>query len=171
MKKLFKKIDGYITNFEEFVIIAGVLGSTFLITANVVMRYVFNASFFFAEEFARYIAIWVTFFGASACIRHNVHVKIEVLLTKLPFKAVKILVCFTFALCISGCIFLFLTGIDLVVRLAASGQMNTAVTWLPMWIPNVCIPIFGVLATKNYTHLLILNLLRRNEIVYTIGGQ
>ena len=148
----------------------GVISATLIIATNVLMRYVFDIGLIWAEESVRFIIIWVTFVGASLCIRNNIHVKVDVLHLKLPFKYEKMLICFIYLVCIVFCIFLAYTGGILTYRVFATGQFNTSMPWLRMWMVNLSIPVFGVLGTKDFIQLFVLNLIRKGEIVRTVGG-
>ena len=57
--------------------ILSVLIMTVLITTGVVMRYVFNLGAQFAEPVSIFFAIQLTFYGAAACLRAGVHLKLE----------------------------------------------------------------------------------------------
>lgn len=52
--------------------------------ANVVVRYVTDASFAFTEEFSVFLLVIVTFAGAAAAARDNQHIRIELLEHLLP---------------------------------------------------------------------------------------
>ena len=50
-----------------------------LVTAEVVLRYVFLESLIVADELSRYLMIWVAFLAAALCVREDLHVRILVL--------------------------------------------------------------------------------------------
>jgi TRAP-type C4-dicarboxylate transport system permease small subunit len=58
----------------------------FLTFANVVGRYVFVKSIFFAEELARFLFIWMVFLGAAIIIKTNGHISVDLLPLKLKGK-------------------------------------------------------------------------------------
>lgn len=171
MKKFFSSINKALNGFENVIIATGVLSATFIIFMNVVMRHLFKSPIMWAEELTRYIMMWVTFIGASLCVRDNIHVKMDLLHIKLPYKAAKILVCATYVVCILISAFLAYTGFTLTLKIAALGQVSSAMQMIPMWIVNLCVPISCVLMIKNYVYLLTLNILTRGEIVKRIGGE
>ncbi len=171
MIKILIKIDRALTELESTIVATGVFTTTFLIFINVVARYVFNNSLMWVEELVRYMMIWVTFLGADLCIKSNIHVKMDLLHIKLPEKAAKVLFCLTCLVCIFGCFYLTKYGYVLAGRVIKTNQVSTAMPWLKVWYVDLAIPVFGVLAMKDYLILLILNLIRKGEIVKTIGGE
>jgi TRAP-type C4-dicarboxylate transport system permease small subunit len=52
--------------------------------ANVLVRYLTNASFAFTEEFSIFLLVVMTFAGASAAFAHNRHIRMEYFVRKLP---------------------------------------------------------------------------------------
>ncbi|EPC01053.1 C4-dicarboxylate ABC transporter permease [Litchfieldella anticariensis FP35 = DSM 16096] len=52
--------------------------------ANVVVRYVTNASFAFTEEFSVFLLVVLTFAGASVALRRNGHIRIGLVERALP---------------------------------------------------------------------------------------
>lgn len=57
---------------------------TGLIATGVFLRYLFNHGAQFAEPCAIFFAIQLTFYGAAACLRAGVHLRLEILLKALP---------------------------------------------------------------------------------------
>jgi TRAP-type C4-dicarboxylate transport system permease small subunit len=60
---------------------------TVLVVANVAARYLFNHSFVWAEELARYIMIWVGFLGAGLVLRVGAHLAVDLFQDLLPRRA------------------------------------------------------------------------------------
>ena len=57
-----KLVKGWYAFEEGFMVLAlGIMG--LVLTAQIVMRYFFSSPFSWAEELARYLQIWITFFG------------------------------------------------------------------------------------------------------------
>jgi C4-dicarboxylate transporter DctQ subunit len=170
LKQFFLKIDYALVRVQEVIAATGVIFATLVIFANAVLRYAFQASLPWAEDSVRYVMIWVVFLGCSLCVRRDMHVKIDVLLVRLPFKLEKALVCIIYMLCIAFCLFLLYYGGELVRRMRILGQISTSMLWLEMWVIVLALPVFGILGIKDYTQLIILNLMRKGEIVRTLGG-
>lgn len=170
MKKAFLAVHRALDIAEKAIVGTGVLAASFIIFVNVVMRYGFSHSFAWAEELTRYIMFWVTFLGGNLCVQNNIHVKMDLLHVKLPKKAAKALVSFTYLVCIAGCVFLLGYGVQLTNQIFTLGQVATSMPWLKMWVVNLAIPIFAVIGIKDYLWLLILNIRSKDEIVKTLEG-
>lgn len=69
-----------------FVLMIIMLSVTF---AQVINRYIFGGSFFWAEECAILCMIWVTFLGSTIAIRRNSHTRIDFLINIFPPKLKK----------------------------------------------------------------------------------
>lgn len=69
---------------DEAVAIAALLVTVFSVTWGVVTRYVTSQPAVWASEVAAIAFAWLTFFGASACFRHNAHPSIDMLVARLP---------------------------------------------------------------------------------------
>jgi C4-dicarboxylate transporter DctQ subunit len=60
---------------------AGIVLVTF---TQVILRYVFNAAFFGAEELARFMFTWLIFLGATVALDRGMHFSVDTLVAKLP---------------------------------------------------------------------------------------
>ncbi len=66
------------------------------------------------------------------------------------------------------CLYIGFFGGKVVQVLCEVNQVSSAMEFLPMWVVNLCVPIFGLLAAKNYLHLFVLNLISKEERILTI---
>jgi len=55
-----------------------------LITVDVVLRYAFNAPTKWANEFSRYFMVALVFLALSYAVKENAHIKVDILVAKLP---------------------------------------------------------------------------------------
>lgn len=90
-----------------------ILCSVFLVTMiglvilNVLLRYIFGYSIFWAEEVATICFVWCVFVGASATYKHKMDMGIDLLITKAPpriEKGIRFIMALTL-LAINGYIF------------------------------------------------------------------
>lgn len=70
--KIFNRIEYYFLVFALAVMVA-------VIFTQVVMRFVFNNSLSWSEEFARYLFVWFSWMGVSAGVKDNDHLKVDIL--------------------------------------------------------------------------------------------
>jgi TRAP-type transport system small permease protein len=68
----------------QALVMVGAATKVIVVFAQVVMRYVFNSSFDWADEVSRLAFVWTIFLGIPLGIRDGVHVGIELLVTRLP---------------------------------------------------------------------------------------
>lgn len=82
----------FIYNHIEEIILVSMMGLMVLITfLQIIMRFVFNNSLSWSEEFGRLLFVWLTWLGISIGQRKGEHIKIAILSDKLPFKLAQIL--------------------------------------------------------------------------------
>lgn len=55
-----------------------------IVFTEVVLRYGFGRSLDFTEELTRYLMIWVVFLAGALCVRQDAHIRIDMLVRKLP---------------------------------------------------------------------------------------
>ncbi|MBN9429589.1 MAG: TRAP transporter small permease [Burkholderiales bacterium] len=55
-----------------------------LVFGNVVLRYGFNSGITVSEELSRWLFIWLTFLGATVCLKDNAHLGTDILISRLP---------------------------------------------------------------------------------------
>lgn len=89
MKKILRWLD---ENLEAVVSVALMTIMTIIIFIQVIMRYVFQHSLTWSEEFARYCFIWLVYIGASYACKKGAHIKIDAALRIYPEKLRKYIV-------------------------------------------------------------------------------
>lgn len=96
-----------IKNFEEIVCGFFIMNMVILVITNVILRYLFNYSIFWAEEVSTICFVWAVFIGASATYKHKMDIGIDLLITKTPENIQRIMKVFVdlLLLVINGYIF------------------------------------------------------------------
>ena len=113
-----------------------------VMTYQVILRYVFNASNIWSEELARYLMCYTVLLGASIAVRKCSHLQVDFMLNLLKPRLRCIAVCICTA---AGAVFLgyFLNyGLQLCVSTMNSISSGTGV---PMGYVYACLPIGAVL--------------------------
>lgn len=113
-----------------------------LVAVQVFFRYVLNQSLFWSEELARFLLVWLTFFGASVAYYRKAHPGIDILYSKMSpsirkASAVLIHIASILLFCIMivyGCQFAYF------VRLQISPALQ-----LPKWIILSILPVTGLI--------------------------
>lgn len=140
---MIKKIGKAINTIEENALTISLAIMVIVIFTNVVMRYIFNNSLSWSEEFARYLFVWFSWIGVSAGVKDNEHLRVEILSMALAKKgfikadeAIKIIVSLIW-LATSWIVAYY--GI---IVISAQIDMNvlTPAMRIPVWIAYLSIP-------------------------------
>ena len=125
MQRTMKKQKGnrlfYLLNHtEELIIVAMFAAMVAVIFLQVIMRYVFNNSLSWSEELGKFFFVWITWLGISLGERMGEHIKITMLVDRLPFKVAQVVNILSEIIVIVICTFTFYYGVSLVLS-----QMGT----------------------------------------------
>lgn len=99
---------------EEIVLITMFSGMVIIIFAQVIMRYVFNNSLYWSEELGKFLFVWISWLGISVGEKEGEHIKITMLVDKLPFKKAHIFSILSSAIVLIICLVTFYYGVSLV---------------------------------------------------------
>lgn len=137
-----------LNHIEEIFVSSAILFAGMVLFINVVTRY-FGYSMKWAEEFTRYIIVWITFIGGSICVRQYAHVGIDAFISTLSNRSQEVV---KFGVAIIGIIFsVVMTWLSFkMVQQAIQFNQKTAAMMIPMWIPYAGIPIGSLLMTIRY---------------------
>lgn len=137
-----KKVTGWMDeNLEMSISIVLISLMTLLIFVQVIMRYVFQNSLSWTEELARYLFIWLIYFGISYGAKTRKHIKIEAFLNIWPKPIRKFIPIVGDILFLGFSIFVVFTSVDLVQKQMRLGQTSPALR-VPMAI-IYCAPLVG----------------------------
>ena len=75
---------------EEIILVTMFSCMVIVIFYQVIMRYVFNNSSFWSEELGKFLFVWISWLGISIGARRGEHIKISLLVDKMPFKAARL---------------------------------------------------------------------------------
>ncbi len=157
LKKFFSTCNRILSQAENISIGVALLIATFMITVNVIYRFVFHKAFSWSDELVRYLIIYVTFIGCGACVRkqYSEHIAIDIVQSfvknKTVLRAMSIAVgaiCMLF----SGAITVY--GVQLVAKVIRFPQL-TAGLRIPQYIPYLMVPIGFALMTLRYAQDLV----------------
>jgi len=88
--KTLEKLNWYIDKIEDVLLTYLMIIMTSVIFLQVIMRYVFNNSFTWCEEFSVICFMWITWIGASNGVKKGTHIRILILIDLLNEKTKKI---------------------------------------------------------------------------------
>jgi TRAP-type C4-dicarboxylate transport system permease small subunit len=89
----------------KFLVVVLSIALVVIVFANVISRYFLNFALAWSDEAARFLFIWVSFLGAVLANAKNEHMKLDILVQKVPEKVGKVI------LLISNIIILIILGV------------------------------------------------------------
>ncbi len=141
MKRLMNAMDKALTFFEEWSIFLMVMTGLLALFANVILRYGFNYTLAWSEEYIKLVIIYTTFIGLSASVKNKSMIKVDVLLQLVPKTRFPLIV-FSHLATIVFSLIMLVYGWKMAAQQATTGQ-----TTIIMQIPMVClyalIPLMG----------------------------
>ena len=137
-----KNLYGWAIRGMEYLVI-GLMGAlAILVAVEVFFRYVLNASISWYDEFAGYLLVWVTFWGAVLALDRGRHIGFETVLERFPILAQKLTMTIVYLLLITLQMVLVYYGWMLTTQLTG----ETAITLpVPIGLVYVVIPLTGAM--------------------------
>ncbi|MCH3954765.1 MAG: TRAP transporter small permease [Eubacterium sp.] len=136
MKKLLKICDWI----EEIVAGVFLLMMLAITVVNVASRYIFHASFSFADEITTYSFVLVTLLGAAIAAKRREHLGLSILTDRVSPAARRILLIIGFGFGTAFALCIFIYGILMVKSQILLGQVTAAMQW-PEWVFGSFVPI------------------------------
>jgi C4-dicarboxylate transporter DctQ subunit len=134
-----------ISNRLEKAFLAGaIITCSLLLFVNVVLRYIFFAPIYWAEELVRYLMVWMIFIGASQVTLWGGHVAVDIVPRLLSKRGNAVLAFIVNGICILFCVVLAYLSIKQMLRVMRAGQISPALE-IPMWIAYLSIPAGTIL--------------------------
>ncbi len=141
--KVLKEFDIIIAAIALIVLIA----STFL---GVIMRYFLNDPFIWLQEVQLWCFTWIVFFGGGAAFRAGAHVRIEVIVDRLPPVWRKVIHVFGYFTVMAILSYFMIYGAKLIVQLIQT-ERTTNILDIPYPIIYSAFPVGCGLMMVNYT--------------------
>jgi TRAP-type C4-dicarboxylate transport system permease small subunit len=141
--KIVRWIDGIINGMA---VIAGLLlmFMMFSICYEVVLRYFLFSPLTWVTEISEYILLYATFLGAPWVLKKDAHVKVDIVIARLGFKARKIVNLVTSLISIAVCLVLVWFGTQMSVDLFQRGIPVIKSLSVPKFLLVGIIPLGGV---------------------------
>lgn len=114
------------------------LGMIGLVSYNAFLRYAFRSSFPPSEEWARFLFIYITFFGAIEAFYRKKHIAVDLVTDHLHGMSRKVVDCIACLLAIAAMLLLLLGGISYVMQTADTYSVATNIN---MVFINSVLPI------------------------------
>ena len=136
--KIFRRIYGFVTRFDDFLGMVTMAFIILLACANVFMRYVVSRPWGWVEEVTVFTFVWLTMFGASAAVHAEGHCSIDVLVRRCPSKWRRRIAIFADLVVIVTLCLLIWYGVELTIK----GQTKlTPILGIPYTYMNASVPL------------------------------
>jgi TRAP-type C4-dicarboxylate transport system permease small subunit len=114
----------------------------FLVAAQVFFRYILNSSLFWSEELARYMLVWLSFFGATVAYYRNLHPGVDTITSRLSSSQQRLSRLLVHLITMALGIVILISGIQFAwfVRMQVTPALS-----IPKWIILAIIPLSGLL--------------------------
>ncbi len=155
-------------HFEEWTMVILLAGISLSLLLQIIMRYIFNASLSWSEEFARYCFVWSTFISIGYSIKKSTMLRIDIVVQYLPKSWRKPLDVFVelFVLAFFG--LMLYNSIFVVQKIARSGQTSPALG-LPMVAIYISLVVGFLLAVMRGVQKIIV-MLRKDVGVSAVNS-
>lgn len=138
-----KKLGSLFNSFEKNAMILALGIMVVVIFTQVFLRYVFNYSMSWSEEFSRYLFVWFSWIGVSAGLKDKEHLRVELLSTALRrrgfIKGDAILAILVSLVWLVTTVIVAWYGWQVVVGQLKLGVVTPAMR-IPVWIGYLSIP-------------------------------
>lgn len=135
----------YLDAAQKYILAFCMLFTTGLLFVNVILRYFFHSAIFWAEEVLRYCIVWVTFIGASTCVKEESHISIDILSSALKPRGKKILTLFLQLAGMAFGLFFLAVSLRFIMQIRTSNQVSATIGNVPMYLIYLCFPISFIL--------------------------
>lgn len=135
MKEFLQKIAGALAKTEKTLIIILLPIMCIIILLNTLARItgLFTAQLIWAEEFARYLMIWMAFIGAALVMQEDGHYKMTAVVDALPASIRGIVRGCAVLATVAFMLILAKVGVECCMKIAAMGQKSPTLK-IPMWL-------------------------------------
>jgi TRAP-type C4-dicarboxylate transport system permease small subunit len=123
-----RKLRFIFDNIEELISVTTFVIMTLLTITNVFTRYLENYTIPLSDELSRYCFMWMTFFGAALCTKHEKHIVIDFLINSTAGTLQKIMKYIVDVAVILLMVFMVYYGL----KLALVTSMKTSTLGIPM---------------------------------------
>ena len=143
VKKLAVRLYEGMLSFFDVVTVLTLAFEMGIITANVILRYIFHSPLAWLDEFAGFGLIWLGFVLSVRLMDEDDHFHVDVFTRRITSKLkLKLIYFFNYALMGCYCFLLGYYGFELCYRLAfVSPSYTLSVDWFPKSIIYIIIPI------------------------------
>jgi len=136
------RLNDVIANVLKWLVIAMVILMLVALSMQVAMRYVFNVALSWSEELSLALFTWSVLLAAALGVRNSAHVRLTLLLDRLPARGRRLLERLIHVATIAFGVYLAWGGLD--YFMGTRGMKSAAIAF-PMELLYAAAPLFGAL--------------------------
>lgn len=159
-------IDSGISRIESIILAVGVLLMALNTVANVIGRFLFGESLFFAEEVNRILIVMITFAGLGYAARHGRHIRMSALYDALPTKVRRILMICIATITSGTMFFLGYFSFTYIQSIYNTGRVLPTMG-IPLYLMYIWVPIGFAITGIQYFLTAIKNISSRDVYLST----
>jgi C4-dicarboxylate transporter DctM subunit len=147
--------------YDRIIVGSGLLGGGLIVlnglfvAYEVLMRYLFNSPTVWVMEISIYVTLASTFLSLAYALRQKAHVKVDFVTNYLSGRTLILLEIFTSLLAILFCLILGWEGAKMAMTSYQNWEVSPSVLRVPVFIPQLFIPLGTILLTLEFIRLLI----------------
>jgi len=137
-----KKTCAALNSVVEYFLFGLGFSMAMLVAVQVFCRYILNSSLFWSEELARYMLVWLSFFGATVAYYRNLHPGVDVLTSRLSSGNQTVARLLVHVVSMALAMVMIISGIQFswFVRMQISPALS-----IHKWIILAVIPLSGII--------------------------
>lgn len=137
-----------VSQIEEAILSLLLVGMTFLVFAEVVARFGFNAGIDWAQEATLLMSGWFVLFGAAYGVKVGAHIGVDVFVRMLPSKIHRAVTLFAVLLCLAYCSLFLIGSWTYISKMKMIGIEMEDIP-MPKWVASTILLIgFGLLVIR-----------------------
>ena len=134
---------------EEYTAASLLIATSLIVFIQVLLRFIFSYSLFWAEEMSLLLIVWFIFLGSSMAVRENAHAGMDAIEKIVPKPIGYVMRLLTCIICVVFCGVITVAGWNNVISIAHVGATSTAMR-IPLFVPYASLPVGLLFMTIRY---------------------
>ena len=145
MIKALDRVVGALATLGVALAAVGLIASMFLIAYSVVMRYFLNQPVSWVDEFVGYLLVASVMLAATDALRHGEHIAVDIVTERLGARGRRVVALAGLIAVALAAGLLAVEGWDMVAFSRRVGLLSNGKLAVPMWIPQLAVPVGAAL--------------------------
>ena len=154
---IIQKTSDFVYRIEKVLSVAILCVMTVSLVAGVVFRYFFHSPLTWSDEVAMFSLVWVTFLGASICIKRDQLAAVSFVMDQFTGRVRQMLLSSGIAVVILFCLFFLYLSLAWIASPSIAFERSDALQ-IPMIVPYAIVPIGFCTMSIHFIHTFLLGL-------------